>query len=101
MGGNIWEMLKNFIKLSGLLCAFTLFINWANQGEQKLFNGESLDGWEGNSTFFRVENEAIAGGSLQKVIDKSHYLCTTEKYENFELKLTAKFIANDFKSTEV
>ncbi|MCW5518767.1 DUF1080 domain-containing protein [Aureitalea sp. L0-47] len=93
-------MFKNLIDLTGLLCAITLFISCANEPKQKLFNGESLDGWEGNSTFFRVENEAIVGGSLQKVIDKGHYLCTTKKYENFELKLAAKFVTSDLKSTE-
>ena len=65
--------------------------------ELKLFNGESLDGWEGSKTTFRVEDEAIVGGNLNKPLDKSYYLCTNQKYENFELKLAAKFIMSDLK----
>ena len=41
--------------------------------------------------FFRVENNSIVGGSLEKPIDKSYYLCTERDFENFELKLDAKF----------
>ena len=61
------------------------------------FDGESLEGWEGSNTFFRVEEGAIVGGSLEKPIDKSYYLCTKQKFENFELKLYAKFITDNLK----
>ncbi|MGI9550923.1 MAG: family 16 glycoside hydrolase [Aurantibacter sp.] len=79
-------MIENFLKPTGILCYIILFVSYGQSQEIKLFNGESLEGWEGSNTFFRVEKEAIVGGSLKKPIDKSYYLCTKQKYENFELK---------------
>jgi hypothetical protein len=63
--------------------------------ELKLFNGESLEGWDGSNTVFRVEEGAIVGGNLIEPLNKSYYLCTKQKFENFELKLSAKFISRD------
>ncbi len=62
-----------------------------------MFDGKSLNGWEGSTTFFKVKQGAIVGGSLEEPIDKSYYLCTQQQYKNFELKLAAKFITNDLK----
>lgn len=84
-------MIKNLTKLIGLFFFLIVFISCGQSNEVKLFNGESLEDWEGSDTFFRVENGAIVGGSLKNPIDKSYYLCTKKKYENFELKLDAKF----------
>lgn len=70
----------------------------SSNNERKLFNGKSLEGWEGSDTFFRVEENAIVGGSLNQPIDKSYYLCTMEKFENFELKLSARFVTDDLKT---
>lgn len=83
------------VKNLGLLLATLVFISCNQSKEIQLFNGESLDGWEGSGTIFRVESGAIVGGSLEKPIEESHYLCTEKKYGNFELKLAAKFVTND------
>lgn len=90
-------MIKKFIKTIGLLCSVGLFISCGKSDELNLFDGESLEGWEGSNAFFRVEQGAIVGGSLEKTIDKSYYLCTERKYKNFELKLEAKFITEYIK----
>ena len=84
-------MITTIIKTIGCFFTITLFVACGTPDEIKLFDGESLDGWEGSNTFFRVENGAIIGGSLNEPIDKSYYLCTKEKYQNFNLKLSAKF----------
>ncbi|MEN8250343.1 MAG: DUF1080 domain-containing protein [Bacteroidota bacterium] len=88
-------MFKNFVKLTGFLFTSLLFMSCGNSDELKLFNGESLEGWEGSNTVFRVEEGAIVGGNLKEPLEKSYYLCTEQKYENFDLKLSAKFIGND------
>ncbi|MBT8305269.1 MAG: DUF1080 domain-containing protein [Bacteroidia bacterium] len=90
----IIKFLKNRIVL---FCSIVLFVSCGKPNEIRLFNGESLEGWEGSNSIFRVENEAIIGGNLEKPIDKSYYLCTKKDYGNFELKLSAKFITNDLK----
>ncbi|MCE5302772.1 MAG: DUF1080 domain-containing protein [Planctomycetaceae bacterium] len=61
-------------------------------GFKSLFNGKNLDGWEGNTKMFRVEDGAIVGGSLQHPIDKNHFLCLTEVYGDFELRLRCKLV---------
>ena len=64
----------------------------AGQAVQPLFDGETLEGWEGDSTFFRVESGAIVAGTLDESIPNNVFLCTTEDYANFELRLQARLI---------
>ena len=63
-----------------------------NQKEIQLFDGLTLTGWEGDESVFRVENGCIVGGSLEKGLVESYYLCTTEEYSDFELTLSVKLI---------
>jgi hypothetical protein len=56
---------------------------------KKLFDGKSLDGWEGDAKTWRVENGAIVGGSLETNVPRNEFLCTTKSYGDFEL--TVKF----------
>jgi len=88
-------MFKNFVNLTGALFTSLLIISCGNSDEHELFNGESLEGWEGSKTVFRVEERAIVGGNLKEPLEKSYYFCTKQNYENFELKLSAKFISSD------
>lgn len=57
-----------------------------------LFDGKTLAGWEGDKTVFRVEDGAIVGGSLDKPVAHNDFLCTTEDYGNFELRLKFKLV---------
>jgi len=68
-----------------------------NQKNIQLFDGQTLAGWEGSDSAFRVENGAIVGGSLEKGLEESYYLCTTEEYSDFELTLSVKLVHTDLK----
>ena len=57
-----------------------------------LFDGESLNGWEGDENWFRVEGGAIVAGSLERSIPNNFFLATTKEYEDFELRLDAKLV---------
>jgi len=59
---------------------------------QKLFDGRTLEGWEGNREIFRVQDGAIVGGTLKQKIDHNWFLCTTKEYGDFELRLKCKLI---------
>lgn len=59
-----------------------------------LFDGESLKGWEGNAFWFRVEDGAIVAGRLDDRIPHNEFLCTTQNYDDFELRLEAKLVGN-------
>lgn len=57
-----------------------------------LFNGRSLEGWEGKPQWFRVEDGAIVAGTLERRIPRNEFLCTTKEYADFELRLRVKAI---------
>jgi hypothetical protein len=57
-----------------------------------LFDGKSLDGWEGNLEVFRVAEGAIVGGSLKERIPRNEFLCTKTEFGDFELRLQAKLV---------
>ena len=57
-----------------------------------LFDGKSFQGWEGNFDAFRIEDGAIVGGSLTKLVPRNDYLCSTRTYADFELRLKFKVL---------
>ena len=60
-----------------------------------LFDGHTFEGWEGDTTFFRIEKEAIVAGTLEQTIPKNQFLCTRKDFADFELQLAVKFITKD------
>lgn len=59
-----------------------------------LFDGRSLQGWEGNNQWFRIEDGAIVAGSLQEPIPRNEFLCTTSQYRDFEIQLQVKLLGD-------
>jgi hypothetical protein len=56
-----------------------------------LFDGKSLAGWEGDTKkTWRIEKGVIVGGSLDDVVPRNEFLCTTKSYGDFELKVKFK-----------
>ena len=60
------------------------------EGFQSLFDGTSLESWEGNTAWFRIEEKAIVAGSLKEKIPHNEFLCTKKRYGDFELRLEVK-----------
>ena len=60
-----------------------------------LFNGKTLDGWEGDLKIFRVQDGAIVGGTLDSKIARNEFLCTTRTFGDFELRLKFKLLGGD------
>ena len=60
-----------------------------------LFNGKSLDGWEGDTKIFRVEQGAIVAGTLDNKIARNEFLCTTRTFGDFELRLKFRLLGGD------
>jgi hypothetical protein len=63
-----------------------------------LFDGKTLKGWEGDEKTWRVEDGAIVGGSLDAVVPRNEFLCTTKAYDHFELKLKFKLLGDKDKA---
>ena len=56
-----------------------------------LFDGKTFDGWEGDATnTWRIEDGALAAGSLQKKQAKNDFLVTRKQYADFDLTLRWK-----------
>lgn len=54
-----------------------------------IFDGRSLEGWEGNPAVWRVENGTITGGSMEGN-PQNEFLATKKSYRNFVLKFEYK-----------
>lgn len=64
-------------------------------GFVSLFDGKSTSGWEGPMEWFRIEDKAVVGGTLAKPIPHNYFLCTTENYGDFELRLEVKVVGDN------
>jgi hypothetical protein len=82
--------MKTSLRMAVLLAAMIL-ASCKSPDVCNLFDGKSLKGWEGPDSIFRAEDGCIVGGSMDKTLEHSYYLCTEKKYDNFELTLKAKF----------
>lgn len=58
----------------------------------KLFDGKTLEGWEGDAKVFRVEDETIIGGQLKEKIPNNFFLSSKDEYADFELQLEFRLI---------
>ena len=79
-----------------LLCAVVLSPSALLGAEPKpLFDGKTFSGWEGDTEkTWRIEDGAIVGGSLETVVPRNEFLCTTKSYEDFELKVRFKLLGD-------
>jgi catechol 2,3-dioxygenase-like lactoylglutathione lyase family enzyme len=55
-----------------------------------LFDGRTLEGWEGNLGNWRAEDGAIVGGELDRRQPYNEFLMTTADFGDFELRLQYK-----------
>ncbi|MDY3557012.1 DUF1080 domain-containing protein [Gemmata sp. JC717] len=85
-----------------ILSALLLAISTAATAADKpvaLFNGKDFTGWEGDTEkTWKVEDGAITAGSLDTVVPRNEFLCTTKSYEDFELKVTFKLTGDKAKA---
>tara|TARA_R110002033_G_scaffold145666_1_gene183305 strand:- start:895 stop:1677 length:783 start_codon:yes stop_codon:yes gene_type:complete len=89
---------KSFIQLRIFLFFLILFSCKSVKEDQKstgfysIFNGESLKGWKGDSTYWRVENGILIGEVTPETILKSNtfIIYEEEQPDDFELKLEYK-----------
>ncbi len=61
-------------------------------GFRSLFDGRSLDGWEGNLEYWKVRDGMIVGDSPG--IKHNEFLCTKETFGDFELRVTFRIIGD-------
>ena len=66
--------------------------SFANDDVTPLFDGKSLEHWEGSKDFFRVEDGAIVGGSTQRDTPQNEFLVFEDDFADFELSLEFKLV---------
>jgi len=62
------------------------------EGFVPLFDGKTLDSWNGNLKSFRVESGAIVGGTLKEKIPRNEFLTHKSEFKDFELRLQFKVL---------
>jgi putative membrane-bound dehydrogenase-like protein len=55
-----------------------------------IFDGKTLEGWEGDAKWWRVADGALTGGSATEKVPRNFFLATTKSYHNFDLRLRLK-----------
>jgi hypothetical protein len=55
-----------------------------------IFDGKTLNGWEGNTNYWRVENGSIVAGWIERKQPLNDFLATRREFGNFELRLQYK-----------
>ena len=63
----------------------------------KLFDGKTLDGWEGYSDLWSVKDEVIVAKNTEK-LNYSTYLLTKNKYSDFRLTFASKLVTSEMHS---
>ncbi len=80
--------------LSGLLLTLSSAATAAEK-PVSLFNGKDFTGWDGDTDkTWKIEDGAIVGGSLDAVVPRNEFLCTTKTYGDFELRLKFKLVGD-------
>src|SRR5258707_11285040 len=57
---------------------------------ESLFDGKTLNGWEGDPKWWRVQDGMLTGGSLTEKVPRNFFLATTRSFQDFDLKLKLK-----------
>ena len=71
-------------------------INAFAQKPVKLFDGNTFNGWEGDTVkTWRINDGMLIGGSLSENVPHNEFLSTTSDYKNFVLQLKFKLSGTD------
>jgi len=62
----------------------------------QLFDGKTFTGWEGDTQTWRIEKGAFIGGSLTEFVPHNDFICTTQQFKNFDLRLKVKLAGTGF-----
>jgi len=64
-------------------------------GRVSLYDGKSLDGWQGDAKFWHVVDGVITAGSLDKKFPHNDFLVSNKSYQNFDLRLKLKLVGTE------
>jgi hypothetical protein len=79
----------NPLKIRVVAMALLALPMWAGEA-QSIFDGKTLQGWEGDPKIWSVQEGAITAGSVDQRALRNEFLATTRSYTNFVLRLQFK-----------
>jgi hypothetical protein len=79
-----------FLILGILALGIPLALEVQAGDEVAIFDGKTLNGWEGNTNNWRVEHGAIVAGWLERKQPHNEFLATRREFGNFQLRLQYK-----------
>ncbi len=100
---DISSMRRSFLMATGIAAAVAMITvlspaSLLAEGNS-LFDGKTLDGWEGDTaTTWKVEEGCITAGDLTRTIPRNEFLSTTKTYGDFELKVKIKLLGDKNKA---
>lgn len=77
------------MKLASILASVVISTAFAGS-PAIIFDGQTLNGWEGDMTLWQVKDGAITAGSPDKRQERNEFLSTKDSYGDFELHLKFK-----------
>jgi len=90
------DPMKHFLYSSLLLVFFMLACKSPSDESNRIFDGKTFSGWEGDTiNTWRIENGTLVGGSLEHTIPNNDFLCTERSYDNFILNLKIKLTGDE------
>jgi len=90
------DPMKHFLYSSLLLVFFMLACKSPSDESNRIFDGKTFSGWEGDTiNTWRIENGTLVGGSLEQTIPNNDFLCTERSYDNFILNLKIKLTGDE------
>ena len=97
---HVVAMLSGIILLTGVLATSADEPPKTDKdGFVSLFDGKSLDGWDGNLEYWKVRDGMIVGDSPG--IKHNEFLCTKKEFGDFELRVTFRVIGDESKNSGV
>ncbi len=89
---ELMRLMGHSFRLVSLMCVVLMTLH---AEQQPLFDGKTLDGWQGDTDkMWRVEEGVIVGGSFDGV-KNNDFLATTKSYKNFVLRLEWKLVGTE------
>jgi hypothetical protein len=77
------------------ICCFAMLGFTGPAQRVALFDGSSLDGWQGDAKFWRVADGVITAGSLDTKFPHNDFLVSAKSYRNFDLRAKLKLVGTE------
>jgi Domain of Unknown Function (DUF1080) len=90
------RLLSLFLALAGVVALAADQPARSADTKSYFFNGKDTQGWEGLKEYWSVKDGAIVGSTLPDGLKFNTFLCSKQKYKDFELRFQVKLTGKDW-----